>query len=89
MAPGTVACADSRYPTIRHSSHCTFDIMNNATGKVLSLGTVDKNSLFYPKEIFKYSSNMMETEASRRALASFESFENVTSIVIEGYKTKK
>lgn len=80
----SVVCADGRYPTRRNSSHCTLDIIDLKTGKVLALGIVDKQSSYHPDEKFTGSSNMMETAALQRAFQSFESFQNLTSIVIDG-----
>ena len=85
----SIVCADGRYPIRRNSSHCTVDIIDNKTGKVLALGTVDKTSTFHPNETFNDTSNMMETEALRRALSQFETFENLTSIVIDGDNKNK
>ena len=84
LHPESVVCADGRYPTRRNSSHCTLDIIDLESGKVLALGIVDKQSTYHPNEEFTGSSNMMETAALKRALQSFESFENLTSIVIDG-----
>ena len=89
LQPGSVVCADGRYPTRRNSSHCTVDIIDIETGKVVALGIVDKASNFHPDESFNDTSNMMETEALRRALAQFQTFVNLTSIVIDGDNKNK
>ena len=84
LLPDSVVSADGRYPTRRNSSHCSLDVIDNSSGRVLSLGIVDKRSKLHPSEEFTDTSNMMETEALKRALESFESFEKLTSIVIDG-----
>lgn len=68
---GAILSGDGRYPIRRNSLHCTFDIINTQSNKVIALGVVDKQSTHHPDETFTSTSNMLETEAMNRALKKF------------------
>ena len=79
-----ILSGDGRYPIRRNSSHCTFDIINVNSNKLLALGSVDKQSAMHPEETFNQSSNMLESEAFRRAIYQINCKEDVAGIVLDG-----
>ena len=84
MKPESVVSADGRYPTRRNSSSCSVDIIDNETSKIVAFGVVNKKSTYHPEETFTQTSNLMETEALKRAVEQFEDLEKVTGIVFDG-----
>lgn len=79
-----ILSGDGRYPIRRNSSHCTFDIFDVNSNKLLALGSVDKQSARHPEETFNQSSNMLESEALRRAIDQIIYKEDVAGIVLDG-----
>lgn len=71
-------CGDGRYPIRRNSHHCSYDVIDSTTNKVVSFGLVDKCSNFHPDESFHLTSNMLESEAKRR---SFNDLQDVKAKV--------
>ena len=81
----SIFSGDGRYPIRRNASHCSFDIINTDTNKVVALGIVDKKSFHHPEEDFQLTSNMMETEAMKRALNQITPSKNkIGAFVIDG-----
>lgn len=86
----SIFSGDGRYPIRRNASHCSFDIINTDTYKVVALGIVDKISFYHPEEDFELTSNMLETEAMKRALNQITPYkEKVSSFVIDGDNKNK
>ena len=78
MKPESVVSADGRYPTRRNSSSCSVDIIDIETSKIVAFGVVNKKSTYHPEETFTQTSNLMETEALKRAV------EQLMGIVFDG-----
>lgn len=86
----SIFSGDGRYPIRRNASHCSFDIINTDTYKVVALGIVDKKSFYHLEEDFELTSNMLETEAMKRALNQISPYkEKVSSFVIDGDNKNK
>lgn len=87
---GSLVSGDGRYPIRRNASHCSFDIIDCHRNKILSLGTVDKQSIFHPDEKFKLASNMMESEAMKRAINQLgETKNNIDKFALDGDNKNK
>lgn len=71
-------CGDGGYPIRRNSHHCSYDVIDSTTNKVVSFGLVEKCSNFHPDESFHLTSNMLESEAKRR---SFNDLQDVKAKV--------
>lgn len=82
---GAILSGDGRYPIRRNSSHCTFDIINTQSNKVIALRVADKKSINHSNETFTSTSNMLETEAMNRALQKIRPIkEKVSRFIIDG-----
>lgn len=85
LSINAIVCGDGRYPIRRNSSHCSFDIIDIETNKIIAIGIVDKNSVYHPNETFMDTSNMLESEAMKRAIAQLgESKQKIKAFVIDG-----
>lgn len=81
----TIVCGDGRYPLRSNSWHCSFDVIDIKTKKVLAIGIVDKPSSFHPGETFERASNLLETEAMKRAIQQLSDIKNKRiGFVIDG-----
>lgn len=84
-SPNIIVCGDGRYPIRRNSPHCSFDIINIATNKIISLGIADKQSSFHPEETFSGTSNLLESLAMKRAIEKLGEFKvKITGFIIDG-----
>lgn len=82
---GAIVCGDGRYPIRRNSSHCSFDIIDIKTGKIISLGIVDKLSKYHEDETLEGCSNLLESEAMKRAIEYLGNHKSkITGVVIDG-----
>lgn len=85
ISPGIIVYGDGRYPLRRNSWHCSFDIIDISTNKILALGIVDKKSKFHPDETFDGTSNLLESEAMARAIKQLNDIKNrISGFVIDG-----
>ena len=87
---GIIVSGDGRYPIKKNSPHCTFDVIDCYSNKILGLGVVDKLSYYHPNETFNQTSNMLESEAMRRAIAQLQEIkENIVGFSIDGDNKNK
>lgn len=85
MSKNAIVCGDGRYPIRRNSSHCSFDIIDIENNKIIALGIVDKASIYHPDETFNDTSNLLESEAMRRAIDQLGDYKlKIEAFVIDG-----
>lgn len=75
---------DGRYSIRRNSPHCTYDIIDSSSNKIVAFGVADKKSFFHPNETFSKSSNLLESEAMRRALSQINCKHKVSGFILDG-----
>lgn len=63
-----IVSGDGRYPIKKNSAHCSFDVFDYKHNKVQALGVADKQSVYHPNGTFNKTSNMLESEAMKRAI---------------------
>lgn len=81
---------DGRYPVKKYSSYCSYDIIDCKTNKILALGSVDKQSYYHPQESFNQTSNLLESEAMRRAIEQLRECKNqIIGFTIDGDNKNK
>lgn len=63
----------------RNSPHCTYDGIESGNHKIVAFSVANKQGFCHPEEIFDKSSNILESEAMRRALNQIKFKDKVLS----------